>query len=159
VNPVTIASVGDLATLIPSFQRSLRAENKSPKTIATYGEAANQLLDFLRASGMLTEVAEIGREHVESFIERLVQTRAPATADNRYRALTALFNFLVSFGEITESPMARMKPPKVPEVPVPVLTDDELRGLLRSCEGMAFEDRGDMAVLGLFVDSGCGSRS
>jgi len=43
VNPVTIESVGDLATLIPSFLRSLRAANKSPKTIATYSEAANQL--------------------------------------------------------------------------------------------------------------------
>ena len=56
---------------------------------------------------MPTEVAKIGREHVESFIERLVATKAPATANNRYRALTALFNFLVDFGEITDSPDAR----------------------------------------------------
>jgi len=56
---VTAASVGDLATLIPSFQRSLRASNKSPKTLATYGQAASQLLAFLCESGMATEVAEI----------------------------------------------------------------------------------------------------
>ena len=128
--------------------------HKSPKTIATYGEAANHLLAFLRESGMPTEVAKIGREHVESFVERLVATRAPATANNRYRALTALFNFLVDFGEITISPMAKMKPPKVPDVPVPVLTEDELRLLLRACEGKSFEDRRDMAVLRLFLDSG-----
>jgi site-specific recombinase XerD len=154
MDTVTAPSVGDLATLIPSFQRSLRAANKSPKTIATYSEAANQLLAFLRESGMPTEVAKVGREHVESFIERLVATKSPATANNRYRALTALFAFLVDFGEITVSPMAKMKPPAVPEVPVPVLSDDQLRRLLAACEGKSLEDRRDTAVLRLFLDSG-----
>jgi hypothetical protein len=37
---ITPASVGDLAALIPSFERSLRATNKSPKTVQVYGEAA-----------------------------------------------------------------------------------------------------------------------
>jgi site-specific recombinase XerD len=151
---ITAASVGDLATLIPSFERSLRAANKSPKTIQVYGEAASQLLAFLRAKGMPTEVARIGREHVESFVEALVQTKAPATAHNRYRALTALFNFLVDFGEITDSPMRKMKPPHVPDVPVPVLTEDQLRKLISACEGKEWEDRRDMAVIRLFLDSG-----
>jgi site-specific recombinase XerD len=152
---VTAESVGDLATLIPSFERSLRASNKSPKTISTYGEAANQLLAFLRESGMPTQVAKIGREHVESFVERLVETKSPATANNRYRSLTSLFNFLVDFGEITVSPMARMKPPKVPEVPVPVLTETQIKMLLATCErSKQLDDQRDYAVLRLFIDSG-----
>src|ERR1700722_16002686 len=108
MDTITAASVGDLATLIPTFERSLRAANKSPKTIQVYGEAARQLLGFLRQQGMPTEVAKLGREHVEAFIEHLVATRAPATASNRYRALMALFNFAVDFGEITDSPMRKM---------------------------------------------------
>ena len=151
---ITAVSVGDLATLIPSFERSLRAANKSAKTVQVYGEAATQLLAFLRERGMPTEVAKIGREHVESFIERLVATKAPATANNRYRALTALFNFLVDFGEITDSPMRKMKPPKVPDVPVPVLTEEQLRKLVQACEGKDWDDRRDMAVVRLFLDSG-----
>ena len=51
-----------LATLIPS------------SNICTDGEAAG-LLAFLRQSGMPTEVTKFGREHVETFIERLVQTK------------------------------------------------------------------------------------
>jgi site-specific recombinase XerD len=154
MNSVTAASVGDLSTLIPSFERSLRAGNKSPKTVQVYGEAANQLLKFLQEAGMPTEVSHIRREHVEAFIEKLVATRAPATAHNRYRALTALFKFLVDFGEITESPMAKMKPPKVPEVPVPVLTDDHIRKLFAVAAGKDFEAVRDTAVLRLFFDSG-----
>jgi site-specific recombinase XerD len=152
---ITAESVGDLATLIPSFERSLRASNKSPKTIATYGEAARQLLAFLRESGMPTEVAKIGREHVEAFVERLVETKSPATANNRYRSLTALFNFLVDFGEIAASPMANMKPPRVPEVPVPVLSEKQIKSILATCErSKVIEDQRDLAVLRLFIDSG-----
>jgi site-specific recombinase XerD len=154
VGKVTAEIVGDLATLIPSFERSLRAANKSPKTIQVYGEAACQLLAFLRDAGMPTEAARIRRDHVEAFLERLVQTKAPATANNRYRALTSMFNFLVDFGEITDSPMAKMHPPKVPEVPVPVLTDDQIRKLFAAADGKDFESRRDTAVLRLFFDSG-----
>ena len=68
-NPsITASSVGDLAALIPAWLRSLRAENKSPKTIETYSEAANLLLRFLREHGMPTEAAKVTREHVETFI-------------------------------------------------------------------------------------------
>jgi hypothetical protein len=65
---VTIASVGDLTTLIPSFEWLLRATNKSPKTVSRYLEAARQLLGFLWESGMPTAVANIGREDVESLV-------------------------------------------------------------------------------------------
>ncbi len=34
---------------------------------------------------MSTDVAKIGREQIESFVEHLVATKAPATANNRYR--------------------------------------------------------------------------
>jgi hypothetical protein len=81
MSQVTAQSVGDLATLIPSFERSLWAANKSKKTMATHGEAGNQLLAFLRESGKPTEMAKMGPEHVESFIVRLVQTKAPTTAN------------------------------------------------------------------------------
>jgi hypothetical protein len=84
MDSVTGESVGDLATLLPSFQRLLRAANKSPKTCATYAEAGNQLLAFLIESSMPTAASKIGREHVGAFIERLVETKAPATANNRY---------------------------------------------------------------------------
>jgi hypothetical protein len=38
---VTASSVGDLRTLVPDFERSLRAANQSPKTFEVYGDAAD----------------------------------------------------------------------------------------------------------------------
>jgi site-specific recombinase XerD len=147
-------SVGDLEDLIPSFLRSLRAANKSPKTIKAYREAAVQLLAFLTEHGMPTAVASIRREHVEAYIESVLERWKPATASNRYRALRVLFGWLVEEGEVPDSPMAKMKPPSVPEVPVPVIAADDLRRLLAVCAGKDFEARRDLAILSLFIDTG-----
>ena len=39
---------GDLGSLLPSWELHLRALNRSPKTLPTYLEAANQMVRFLR---------------------------------------------------------------------------------------------------------------
>jgi hypothetical protein len=78
----TTTSVGDLATLLPDWDRSLRAAGKQPKTIKTYLEGGRQLLDYLRANGMPSEVAKIRREHVEAFIISVAERWKPATANN-----------------------------------------------------------------------------
>ena len=119
---VTAATVGDLDTLLPSFARSLRAANKAATTVEVYVGAARQLVDYLRAQGMPTKATEVTRDHIEAFLADLLERRRPATANNRYRALCQFFLFLVDYGELPDSPMAKMRPPKVPEVPVPVVS-------------------------------------
>jgi integrase len=57
-------------------------------------------------------------------------------------------------GEIAASPMARIKAPAVPEVPVAVLADEDLRRLLKACDGRDFDDRRDAAVIRLLIDCG-----
>ncbi|MST31727.1 tyrosine-type recombinase/integrase [Acidimicrobiaceae bacterium USS-CC1] len=150
----TSASVSDLESLIPAWVRSLRAENKSPKTIETYGDAATQFQRFLVAHGMPTDATRLTREHVETFVASLLERHKPATASNRYRALARFFAFLVEEGEITASPMARMSPPAVPEEQVAVLSDDELRRLLTAAGGKDFDARRDTAMLRLLIDTG-----
>jgi site-specific recombinase XerD len=148
---VTGVSVEELTG---SFLRSLRAENKSPRTIETYGEACRGFSRFLSDRGMPRTIDGVRREHVEAFIEDLLHRWKPATAANRHRALARFFAFCVEEGELTASPMANMSPPKVPESPPDVLTDDALRDLLKACEGAEFEDRRDMALVRVFIDTG-----
>ena len=50
--------------------------------------------------------------------------------------------------------MTRMKPPHIPEEPPEVLSDDELRRLLKACEGPDFYSRRDMAIIRPFIDTG-----
>jgi site-specific recombinase XerD len=147
-------SVSGLTTLLPSWQRHLRAANLSPRTIQSYVEAAKQLIAFLERVGMPTEPGRIGREHIEAFIDDVLSRQSASTAANRYRSLQQLFRWLVDDSEIPSSPMAKMRPPKVAEQPVPVFADDELRRLLATCSGTSFEDIRDRALLRIFIDTG-----
>lgn len=145
---------GDIGANIASFVRHLRAENLSLRTIQTYQESTLQLAQFLAAHGMPQDVAHIRREHVEAFIADLLTRWKPATASVRFRALQQFFKWLDEEGEIKGSPMAKMKPPRVPENPPPVLRDEELRRLLKACEGQDFEARRDMAIISVLIDTG-----
>jgi site-specific recombinase XerD len=144
----------DIPALLPSWQRSLRAARRSPRTVQSYTESAEQLSDFLVRRGMPTAVDSIAREHVESFIEDLDSRFRPATVAVRYKSLKQLFRWLLEEGEITSDPMARMRLPSVPEDPPAVLTDIQLRALLKACEGQDFVDRRDTAIVRTFIDTG-----
>ncbi len=50
--------------------------------------------------------------------------------------------------------MERMRPPIVPEKPVPVLTEAQLRALLASDKSASFVDRRDTAIIRLLLDTG-----
>jgi site-specific recombinase XerD len=151
---VTSPSLTAIETLLPSWRRSLRAENKSPKTIESYLSSAEQLAAFLAERGMPTDVAGIRREHVEAWIEDILTRRKATTAAVRYRSVQQLFRWLSDEGEITESPMRNMRPPKVDEVPVPVLEHAEQAALLAACAGVDFEARRDTAIIRAFLGTG-----
>jgi len=153
LEPETV-TVDDLRSLIPSWRRHLRAANLADRTVQSYLEAANQLCEFLVAHGMPTEAGAIHREHVESYIQDILNRFKPTTAASRYRSLQQLFRWLVDEGELSASPMAKMRPPRVPDQPVDVLSDDELRRLLKACEGSDFDSRRDIAILRVFIDTG-----
>ena len=143
-----------LADAERSFVRHLRAENKSPGTITTYLKALRQLAAFAAARRLPDDVTAIRRQYVEEFVADLLTRVQPATASNRYRSLQQFFRWLAEEGEIGESPMARMRPPQIPDEPPPVLSDDELRALLDACSGTGFDARRDTAVLRLLIDTG-----
>ena len=50
--------------------------------------------------------------------------------------------------------MQNMKPPSIPEIPVPVLNQEELGTLLKTAEGRDFVSRRDMAILRMLIDTG-----
>ncbi len=154
VPTVNIKAPGDIAVNAASFARHLRAENLSRRTQETYLESLSQFARYLEIQGMPLEVAHIKREHVEGFLENLLERWKPATASCRYRGLRVFFEWLREEGEIRESPMARMKPPKVPEQPPKVLREEELKRLLAACAGQSFDERRDTAILRVFLDTG-----
>lgn len=155
VEPPVQVVPGEITTLLRSWQLALRAGRRSPRTIRSYLEAGTQFAQFLDAEGMPTQVSSIRREHVEAYLVASEEAgKSPATVAGHYRRLQQFFRFLLDDGEVEQSPMERMSPPKLPEVEVPVLSEDQLRALLSMTKGKGFTERRDDALLRLFVDCG-----
>jgi site-specific recombinase XerD len=138
--------------LARSFERHLRAENRSERTVATYLIGLRQAEAFLRARGTTIEAAT--RADVEAFMGALLARRAPSTAATYYKVLKLLYAWLVEEEEIPADPMARMRPPIVPDKPVPIVAEDALKRPFGVCAGNTFEARRDTALLMLLLDTG-----
>jgi integrase len=50
--------------------------------------------------------------------------------------------------------MQNIKPPRIPEEPPAVLTDDQLARVLKACEGKDFDAWRDTAIIRLLLDTG-----
>ncbi len=151
-----MAAPSDLEMLHRSFVRSLRAETRAPRSIETYSLAVEQLtayLDQRQDTPRRTESLE--RAHVEDFLNGLIERGiASSTVNQRYRSLNRFFAFLAEEGEVPASPMERMRPPHIPEQPVPVLTAEQIRALLESAGTRDFLDLRDTAIIRLLLDTG-----
>jgi site-specific recombinase XerD len=141
--------------LVASFHRSLRAENRSRLTILAYSKATSQFLAFLVAAGHPTDPALIEKVHVEEFIEALQSKGlAEATVAQRWRSLAVFFGWLAREEHVAASPMRRMKAPRVPLKPVPVVSVDDVKRLLASSPGRNFTDVRDRAIITTFHCTG-----
>jgi len=148
------APSGDLEALAASYARSLRAENKAPRTIASYLETLRLCSGFLFANDMPLQVADIRQKHLQSYIAHILSEQTASTAHNRYRGLKGFFNWCVREGELGSSPMTKMKPPAIPEEPPAVVSDQDLNRLLDACRGTDFSSVRDYAITVLFIDTG-----
>lgn len=156
-------ALDDLRTLLPDWRTSLKARNVAPRTIDSYLASANQMIAWLAEQGMPTTTTGVKREHIEAWLaaemdrpkQRGGGPQSAATIAKLYRSTQQMWRWLEDEGEVPVSPMAKMRPPAVPEQPVPVLTDDELRKLLKAAEGTDFTARRDTAILRVLIDGGC----
>ena len=142
----------DLAALLPSWQLAMRAERKSPATIASYSEG---VLGFLRWAQTTGIQPQITKTTVQAFTADLLDAGAQAnTARARHMALRRFAAWLAEEGELESNPMLGVKPPKLDTKVVPALTDEQLRLLLKACAGKEFLGRRDEAVVRLMAETG-----
>jgi site-specific recombinase XerD len=146
--------VGPLAADIGSFRLNLAAENKAEKTIRVYVDAVR----WFAAAHLLGETDKTRWEQVEAddvrrWMVRLLGEYSDAYAYQQFRSLHQFFQWLAAEDGIPD-PMARLRPPKVEEKPVPYFSSEELSRLERACRGNSFEDRRDAAILAVLLATG-----
>jgi integrase/recombinase XerD len=145
------ASRLDIATLLPSWELALRAERKSRETVKSYGDGVRAFLRWCQESE--TEPA-LERSTVNAFVAALLESgQEAATARARQLALRRFSAWLLEEGEIDSDPLLGLKPPKLDDKIIPSLTDDQIKQLLKACQGKDFRDRRDEAIVRLMVET------
>ena len=132
---------GHLLALNRSFRRTLEAENKSPRTVEAYTDAARLLSTYSQAHAQPLVARELQREQIQAFIADQLTRWKQATAHNRYRGLHAFFKRMVAEGDLQANPMDGMRPPQLPEQLVDAVRAEQLTRLLKTCEGRDFTRR------------------
>ena len=142
-----------LSSLRDSFALHLDA-TRAPSTRRVYLSALDGLIAHLEAAGMPTDARAVKREHIEAYFADRRGEIKPASLSIAFRALQQFWKWALEEEEIDRSPMERMKPPRVPDSPVPVVSPADFKKLLRAVEGRDFRSRRDTALLLTLFDTG-----
>jgi site-specific recombinase XerD len=154
------------------FERDLRTAKRSPRTIQSYAEAAQQLADFTAGRWCQgcahelhdrAEFEEMTKRHVQDYILEVDARHSTQTAAVRFRSLRRFFNWMVKEEIVAVSPMRNLVEPKPEEntvTDVPPIGD--VRALLATCERTPkdadprrkFNDVRDAAIIRLFCEAG-----
>jgi site-specific recombinase XerD len=147
-------TAGPFQRTISSFRLHLAAENKSAKTVRMYTEA----VQWFAAAHLLRQTTRSGWDQVagqdiQAWMVWLLGRYSDSYASNQYRALQQFFRWWSDEEELP-NPIARLRPPKVTEKLVPVFSSVELSKLERACQGRAFAQRRDHAIISVFEATG-----
>jgi site-specific recombinase XerD len=150
--PKRLPPLLDLRALMESWEIILTAENKSPTTITSYLRGVRLYLEWCERGG---HPLELTRARVQQYAAELIADNKEAnTVRLRQAALRAFARWLVAEDELPADPLEGLKPPKLPTKVVQALTDDQLRALLKTCQGKGLRDRRDEAILRLMAETG-----
>lgn len=143
--------------ILNSWELSLHG--KSPGTRGLYLRVARWFADWLaeqgRPEGAPGDLLEVSRQDAEAwFAAQRSQGLAPRTIRSRWIALRNLYGWLADEEEVDPNPMAKVRVEKVDPDPIRVLSEDDLRKLLKVCEGRDFLDRRDLALIRLLAATG-----
>lgn len=153
------------ASLLESWTLDLRspvrrgAKPKRPRTITLYldevARFARWLADHERPSPNPGDLAGVTHADAVAWVGDLRNAGlSPSTIRSRWVALRSLYGWAHEEEIVTTNPMARINVPKADEPPPAVLTDDEIRLLLKACAGTTFNDRRDLALIRFMLASG-----
>jgi site-specific recombinase XerC len=132
----------------------LAARNLSRTTRDLYRIAADDLGRFLGRVGREAQVADLTSDALRQYMLTALESFKPSTCANRLVILRAFCRFLVSEGLLPADPSASLRAPRVEIQPVPLVSDPQLRSLLKTCSGTSFADRRDLAMFRLLFDCG-----
>lgn len=146
--PVPLAEAASL------WLSDVASRNLAPSSRKLYDLAARDLVTFVEAQGLAGNVRDLDAGVLRGYLTDCLERFAPKTAHLRFVIVRALCRFLVAEGLLEADPTQTLHAPRVQEQPVPLVSDAQLRSLLKECAGSDFNARRDLAMFRLLFDCG-----
>lgn len=146
---------------LDSFRRWMDANLRATKTMQGYLLATRHFHHFLVTHALPTQLKQIRQQQIEMW---LVSLRSSPSASgqplrissiNNYQGgLKAFFTWCVEEELVDRSPMARIRKGREDKTPPEILREEDVKKLLKACEGKGFTARRDMALMRLWLATG-----
>jgi len=143
-----------LQEAIEAYNLSLQAENKSPRTIATYNDSLQRLATFV---GWATPVTDLTSTQLREWIvslQKYITARgkplSPHTIGIYVSSVKSFLSWCEAEGLVDEKP--RLKAPKTPKRRPQTLSDEEIKTLLRESQRVSTRVS---AIVSFLLDTGC----
>lgn len=137
---------------LEGFILSRQVEGCTEETLRSYTHRIGQ---FFRFTATTNGFDGIDRGHVDRYLLHLQQLgRSPHYVHSNFRALRTFFKWCQAEEFIEHSPMRNMKPPRLPRIGKPFLSETQRDQLLRLCPIVTFIGARNAALIWLFWGSG-----
>jgi len=143
---------GDLQGHLKAFLLSCTVEELSPATLRDYKQKLKGFVNFC-ATISKTRPEEITVHHIRLFLLKLQETCQAISVNDYYRVIKRFFNWMVEEGVLAHSPMATIRPTKVPKKLIKPFDPGHIEDLLTLCDGKFLGTR-NRAIILTFLDTG-----
>jgi integrase/recombinase XerD len=139
----------DLGYLLDSWCRQLRGSRKSHHTVRIYRAAVQSFLDYCAEQDLPPELT---KANVVGWLGAQAENEA-STVRLRLTAIKLFARWLAEEG-FDPDPVLAVKAPKIDQRSVPDLSENEVRRMLKVCDGTELRDKRDKAILILLAETG-----
>ncbi len=140
----------DLGSLLASWLRELRGQRKSEHTWRSYSAAVQSFLGFCAEHEI---PAELTKANVLGWLGAQGANQT-STVRLRLTAIKLFARWLAEAEGFDADPVLAVKAPKMDQPLVPDLSENELRRMLKACDGAELRDKRDKAMLVLLAETG-----
>lgn len=149
-----LATKNNLEHHFQHFLIFCKVEGFTPKTIKNYRSFIKPFIDHCRNELGIEDTSALLPIHIRSYLLTFKDRVKPYTFHDYFRAIKRFFNWLVDEGVLSVSPMANMKPPRIPKTIIQPFQTDHIRSLLALCEKNTFLGVRNRAIILVFLETG-----
>src|SRR3972149_4119903 len=143
-----------LGEALELWTTALAAEGRSPHTVKAYREHLRPVFRYLEGQG-IPEAEALSPFPIRRYLADYLEGHSPHGSRSIFTSIRAFCNWLVGEGLLSESPVARLKPPKASQTSKAIYRPGEMKALASalSSDNTPAGLR-DAAIVALLMDTG-----